>query len=316
MALDQVVPVVGPRTAAQFAADINEELAELYKRSFAKVASPAGTNSYTGSITPTRTLEDGNGFIMEVPNANTSSCTYNAKDLVSSEGAALQSGQLAAGQTIAFVYDSSSDHYRIVTPLSAGSSSIVRVYTSSTTWNKPSGLRYIKVRVQAPGGGGGSGTANSGAVGGGGGSGGFGEAVIVAASLAATEAVTIGAAGGSETAGGNASFGAHVLTTGGGAGSGGTAATGGVNGGDGGAVGSGGDINLAGIPGDPGIAGSASGSGAPSPIGGAGGRAVIADGGGRNAPNYGGGGSGAYRTSGTKNGGNGGAGVIIVEEFY
>lgn len=322
MSLDQVVPIVGPLTAAQLAAAINVELAELYKRSFAKVTGASGTNTYTGSITPTRTLEDGNGFVMEVPNANTSACTYNGKALVSSEGAALQSGQLAAGQSIAFVYDMSSDHYRIVTPLSTGTTPIVRVYGASDTWSKPAGLRYVRVKVQAPGGGGGGASGGTGSAGGGGGAGGYGERIIAASALSATEAVTIGAvgAGGSSgstgSTGGAASFGALVTTNGGLGGVGSASPTGGVVGGAGGASGTGGDVNLSGRPGSPGVAGAASGNGGDSAVGGAGANGNNAGTTGATAPNYGGGGAGGYVTGSNRGGGAGGPGVIIVEEFY
>jgi hypothetical protein len=322
MALDQLVSTAGPQTAAQLAAEINEEFAELYKRSFALVDSPAGTNAYTGSVTPARTLATGNGFLMKVPNANTGPSTYNGVDLLTSEGAALQAGQLAADQWIAFVYDAVAGEHRIVSPLAAGATPIVRVYTSSTSWPRPSGLRYIKVRNQAPGGGGGGAGSATNAAGGGGGSGGYGEAVIPAASLGATETVTIGAVGkggssgaGTGGTGGATSFGALVVTAGGLGGVGGSSATGGVSGGAGGAAGTGGDINLPGTPGAPGIGGGASGTGAQSPLGGPGAIGVTA-GTGIAAGNYGGGGSGGYHNGTNRGGGAGGPGVIIVEEYY
>ena len=109
-------------------------------------------------------------------------------------------------------------------------------FTASGTYTKPVGLVELVVFAQAPGGGGGAGrsTSTGGTAGGGGygGSGAFVVARIPAASIAATEAVTIGAPGsggtggintngGNGTAGGDVSFGSLVLAKGGGFGRGG-----------------------------------------------------------------------------------------------
>lgn len=315
MALDEVVPIVGPRTAIQFGGDINEELAELYARSAALVTGVAGTNTITGTVTPARgSTRSGNGYVMQVANTNSGAVTFNGKAMVTSEGGALQSGQITAGQWLLFVYDSVADHYRILTPLSAGTAPVVRVYTAGATWTKPSGIKYALIRVQAAGGGGGGTTANTSSFAGGGGAGSYGERTVAAASLGATETVTINAAGlgfssANGSAGGTASFGALVTCNGGAGGLKGTGAS--ANGGAGGTAGAGGDINLAGQAG--GAGGGSSGTGGQSEIGGAGG-ASVTTGTGNTAPNYGGGGGGSAIT--TSAGGDGGPGIVIVTEYY
>lgn len=302
--LDQLVPVTGPLTAAQLTDEINTELTELYKRSAVKVGSPAGTNSYTGTIPLSRTLADNNLFLFLVPNTNTAACTFNGKALKDSTGAALQAGQLQASQLILFEYEQTADEYRVLSPLAAGTVPIVRVYTAaSSTWTKPSGLRYIKVVVQAAGGNG-----SSSSPGAGGGAGSFASKVIAAASLGATETVTIPAVG----AGGNATFGALISCPGGNnaAASNAGAAT---------AVPTGGDVNIAGQRGEDGIDINTTpnvrvlGAGASSMMGTGGPRRTTSSTlPGLSATGYGAGGGGANSGSG----GSGSGGVIIVEEYY
>lgn len=135
----------------------------------------------------------------------------------------------------------------------------IRVYTANDTWSKPAGL--VSVLVYTTGGGGGGGGADSNGsgdnfCGSSGGGGGTAIELIAAASLGATETVTIGAAGtaGANTGttggnGGTSSFGAHNSATGGAGGQGGadigvTILIGGVGG-----VGSGGTLNLSGVAG-------------------------------------------------------------------
>lgn len=179
----------------------------------------------------------------------------------------------------------------------------VNVYTSGTTWNKPSGLQYVVVEVQA----GGAGGTNSGSTNGadGGGSGGYSKKTILAASLGSSETVTVGAAGGAGSpgaTGGNSSFGTHATANGGTSSAGGTAASG--------------DINITGGAPEPGRNGTTAdgggGRGADSilGIGGSGGAPTNAGG---TASGYGAGGGGAGDD--TNNGGSGSAGVVIVTEY-
>lgn len=208
-----------------------------------------------------------------------------------------------------------------------------QIYTSSDTWPKSAGLKRIKVHVLG-GGGGGGGVDGQGAgtfaAGGGGESGLYSSSVIEAASLGATETVTIGAlgaggvAGAAGSAGGTSSFGSLVDAPGGVGGSGKTASSSQScsPGGGGTAVGAG-DITAGGDPGGYGVgltisnAGTNSGHGG-SGIFGGGARGVLGDAAGIDATEYGSGGSGASvnNIATDFNGGDGSPGLIIVEEFF
>ncbi len=176
---------------------------------------------------------------------------------------------------------------------------VVKTYTSSDTWTKPANLKYIVVRVQAPGGNGGNGSgSDTGASGGG--SGGYSEKLYSAEDLDATESPTIGATTSfkdvSCTAGGNASG----LTPG-------TAGNA-----------SGGDLNI------PGRAGETGQSGAGQEVGAAGADSMLGIGGGAtqsgngmSAVGYGAGGGGAAQTGGGgASGGSGAPGYITLTEYF
>jgi len=214
------------------------------------------------------------------------------------------------------------------------SSNSPRVYTSGDTWTKPAGLVYVIVEVVGSGGGGGgaaSATSQS-ALGGSGGGGDYAKGKIVAASLGATETVTVGAGGAAGTAGANngsagntSSFGAHVTAAGGGGGSGQTASAtvprSGAISGAGGTGGSGGSIRIDGENGFDGSVFSIAGVGVPTQGGGnqlsshAYTNALNVDG--SAGKNYGGGGSGGRTSNSTTDraGGAGAAGVVIVWEY-
>jgi hypothetical protein len=205
--------------------------------------------------------------------------------------------------------------------------------TESGTYEKPAWLKFVRVKGVGGGGGGGgcaaTSTAQKGFSGSGSG-GGYFEKRILAAALAESETVTIGAMGSGGAAGNNTgstggttSFGAHCSATGG-AGGGGSIAT--PDSGGNATVpavagsASGGDVNLSGFAGGTGrlfqggtflnIGGGFSHlSGqsafdfttAPAPTGSL----------------YGGGGCGTYipASSAAKAGGNGAPGIVIIEEY-
>lgn len=151
----QKVPDTSPLTAELLTASINEVVGELFRRSFAEVQNPLGTNSYTGAVALDRPLEDGNGFAMRVPNTNTGASFYNNVPLRTATGAALQGGELQADAMVLFRYSAADGQHRIVTPLGGGAAPIRRVYTSNATWTKSAGLRYVEVQCQAGAGSGG-----------------------------------------------------------------------------------------------------------------------------------------------------------------
>lgn len=209
-------------------------------------------------------------------------------------------------------------------------------FTASGTFTKADypWLRGVRVRVQAAGGAGGgapSNPANQHSSGGGGGGGGYAEKFLQASALAASETVTIGAAGapGAAGAGGgnaaNSSFGNHAVATGGLGG--GIAATSGLMigalGGNGG-EGTTGDLLVDGQSGGMGSGYATLGHG------GLGGSAVLGGGGrgaytgagsgtAQGAPGgqYGGGGGGSSSNSGGAAiaGSAGGPGIILVDLY-
>jgi hypothetical protein len=270
---------------------------------------------------------------------NTTAVTVNcnglgAKSLVRRDGTALVSGDLQGPAIIEFVFDSASDVMRLLScEITYGRLTAVRTYTSNDTWTKPVGLDFIIVEGVGPGGGGGGADVDAGpcsGCGGGGGGGGYARKKIAAATLGATEAVTVGGAGAGGTAGNNAgsngaantSFGAHItcnLGTGGSSVAAGNTVVG-VAGGAGGTA-TGGDINIAGQTGHAGWR-----NGNTYQIGGAGGSSQLGQGGagvavttqaGKAASGYGAGGGGACADdAGTDQaGGTGTAGLVVVYEY-
>ena len=187
-----------------------------------------------------------------------------------------------------------------------------QIFTSSGTYTPTSGMLYCIVEVQAAGGNGGAGSGSGVlASGGGGGAGGYGRSWIAAATIGASKAVTIGAAGS------NTTFGAIITAVPGTNGGAGSSTTSG-NGGAGGTC-SGADLNITGNGGSPGNIGTATvaagsgGNGGGAFIGGAGiggfGSLSSTAGGGGTAPGAGGG--GGCQTSG----GSGAGGTVVITEF-
>lgn len=210
----------------------------------------------------------------------------------------------------------------------------ITVFTSSGTWTKSTlSPKFIRVTVVGPGGGGGGCAApgaSAAASGSGGGGGEWGQKIILAASLGATETVTVGSGGSGGTAGNNngsdgssaSSFGSHISAAPGSGGSGGAATTGSniSAGGAGGTGGSGGSVYVKGESGGVGrvLGGSLlfTNNGGSSKMGF--GPVSSGTGTGITGQSYGAGGSGANQSSGNpaQAGGDGADGVVIVEEFY
>ena len=204
-----------------------------------------------------------------------------------------------------------------------------QVITTTSTYTPSAGMLYADFQVVG-GGGGGGGTTNTGggqtSSAGGGGAGGYAQGVFSAASVGASQAITIGA-GGTAGATGGGTGGTGGTTT---VGTLGISATGGIGGtgsgagsnfaiaGGNGGAGSGGDFQTTGQPGSFSIVVTAvalPGFGGNSFFGGGGNN--NGGGAGFNAESYGGGGGGS-QIGGTQTGiigGTGFAGVVIVTEY-
>jgi hypothetical protein len=226
--------------------------------------------------------------------------------------------------------------YQVFTIGSAGLLRQTTTFTSSGTYTKPSWLKFAIVEVQGGGGGGGGikKTTSAGAAGGGGGgSGEYARKKIDAASIGATETVTIGAAGAAGTttptdggSGGTTSFGSLLGAVGGAGGGQQTEISNIDTSGSRGAGGSGGtgtaDLRINGQTGTQGLSNGTSAfvigtSGGNSRFG-FGGASIAGTGSatGLSATGYGAGGAGGVSASSTsRNGGDGAAGICIVWEF-
>ena len=292
-------------------------------------ADSVGTDAYAITPSPAITAySTGQVFTFKAGTANTGAATLAVSGLSAiaikkNVSDALVTGDILANQLVMVEYDGTNMQLISVPSgiVSNITTPVIRTYTSSDTWTKPTGLKYIIVEVVG-GGGGGAGNTTANTTSGGGGGGGYSKELLAASALGATETYAVGAAGaagassgGTGGTGGTSSFGTSPFLQ----------ATGGVGGtfdphtGGAGGVGSSGILNVAGG------GGGAGGNAATGPAG-AGGSSVYGGGApGRGSAeaagiaggNYGGGGGGAYNTSGADTaGGAGAAGVVIVTEYY
>jgi hypothetical protein len=187
----------------------------------------------------------------------------NIRDYTGSSGFTLSSGSLTAvgrlivnnmvingtmsGSTPAILPSQTGNSGRILTTTGStpqwtsvsGNQNLfsIQVFTSGGTWNKPSGVRFIKVQVIG-GGGGGSGHGESG------GSGGYSERVIDVQSVSSVSVSVSGEVNGTYYAnagdnGGTSSFGSYCSASGGYGANRNNQHSGGLSG-----VGSGGDLNI------------------------------------------------------------------------
>jgi hypothetical protein len=210
----------------------------------------------------------------------------------------------------------------------------IQIFTANGTWNKPTGARWIHVRVCGSGGGGGGAQATGAgqtSAASGGQAGHYSESLLSAGVTAASVSVTVatggagGVGGANGGAGGTSSFGAHVSAGGGAAGAFiATANTLFVVSAGANALSGTGQIQAAGGPGSAGIR-----FGVAQALGGAGGNNPLGTGGGatgsqntgsagQNGTGYGGGGSGAcnHVSQAARNGGAGANGVVIVITYF
>jgi hypothetical protein len=323
------------------------------------------SNAYVATLSPAPTaLVDGMVIRVQISNGNTGSSTLNlnglgAKAIQGFAGLALQTGELVSGGRASFMWatgqnswillgsqasslqvsDASQSHHAMTLgqlPAALISNGVIKsikrqIFTVSGTYTPSTGMVFCDVEVLGGGGGGGgaAGAASNSAAGGGGGAGAYAKKLFTAATIGASQTVTIGAAGTGGAAGANAgvaggttTFGAIITCTGGQGGTGASASTP-INisgGGNTGGVAAGGDINIQGFSGFAGLSmggssGGLSGQGAGS-IYGPGGYQAGPNGVGGNASNKGAGGAGAATNSATANAGGAGApGYIVIIEY-
>lgn len=214
----------------------------------------------------------------------------------------------------------------------------VQTFTTSGTYTPTAGMVQCIVEVLAGGAGGGSTTSttsNTSAAAGGGGAGEYRRGVFTAATIGASQTVTVGNGGGSQAAGGNSSFGSLITCNAGSPpGQGAAQGYGAANAGRGGANGTGGYIACPGNNGSPGFNYEGAVGTTAATIGGHGGNTIYGQGGfgyaaynsgtgsagqisGDSALGHGAGGAGgiSWLGGGASNGGAGAPGIVIVTEF-
>ena len=311
------------------------------------IADAGSTDAYAITVSPTITAyATGQIFTFKANTANTGACTLAVSTLAAitikkNVSTDLITGDILANQIVTVVYDGT--NMQLLSSPGLATSGVInsQVYTSSTTWTKPSGITFVKVVCIGGGGGGGGGEGAAAATlrmgGSGGGGGAIAEKVMRASDVSANVSVTVGdggagGAGGSSAAGstgvvgGNSSFGSYLTVYGGGRGAPGdtAAVAGGGGGGTGGVGDNGGASNTTGgVPATTaataGIAGqgggsSTTGTGASAEFGGGSGGEATSAGTcqGQNAGSSlfggagGGGGAGVNTSNNENNGGQGG----------
>lgn len=261
-------------------------------------ADAGSTDAYAITVTPAITAyATGQIFTFKANTINTGAATLNvnslgAKTIKKNGNTDLATGDIAASQIIVVVYDGTNMQLQSGIGVNI-TNPTVQTFTASGTYTKPSGLKYAVVEAQ--GGGGSGGNTAAGADGGGGGGGAYVKKIIAAASIGATETVTIGAAATATTFGALLTGAAGATASASSAGAGGTA--------------SGGDVNINGQAGQSGNAGTS------VKYLSAGGSSRLGSGGknGQAGAGYGFGGCGDIDGTGLQTGG---SGVVIVTEYY
>lgn len=284
-------------------------------------ASIVGTDAYAITLTTApAAYATGQQFTFKADVINTGTATLNVNSLgaisiLRGDGSALADSDIAAGQVITVVYDGTA--FRLNSPRLGSTNPTRQTFTASGTYTAPAGLKYARVRLVGAGANGGSTTSSSGGqgLGPGGSPGGYSEKLISAATIGASQTVTIGTNAGTRTT----SFGAIMSATGGTDVASNTPLPGAPG------VGTGGDINTSSFPAGGGFSGNSSGISMPSGYGGStvfgtGARGVNTQNtNGNSAPaNTGAGGSGAdaHNAGGGASGGQGADGFLEVIEYY
>ena len=208
-----------PYSGADLRTALNSKLKTLFDASAFPLTAVGGTaNDVTATLVPALDsdgLLDGMSFTITWAAENTGGVTLalnggSPVPVLGADGLALPAGSVGAGLRSLVSYIGG-DFVLLSPSLLLGGAGGVRyswVFTASGTWTKPDGLPdATPVLLQGWGGGGGG---SSDGNGGGGGGGSFNERWVTAGDLGSTVTVTIGTGGGTNTAGGNSTFGAFL----------------------------------------------------------------------------------------------------------
>lgn len=286
-----------------------------------------GSTAQTVTLPVTSTLVLGQSYMI----INNSSATVTVQSSGSNTVTAMASNTVSEFTCILTSGTTAASWFSDYAAQVAGITAVTKqTFSASGTYTPTAGMLYCVIECWGAGGGAG-GQSNSAATatvtGGGGGSGGYSRTLATAATIGASQTVTIGALGTGGSAGTNAgnagtatSVGSICIANGG---SGGAAGSGNSPAGGAGGTAGTGDITGTGAPGINGTAiiistggGSPGGTGGSSSIGG-GGLAKVAQGNGNSATGFGAGGGGGLSTAagGAVAGGNGTAGFVIITEY-
>lgn len=353
MAVDRKTPTTANYGAtiggSDYANAVNEEVEALWDRASVWLDNVAGTNTLTADADPTILAYSRNQEYNLIPvNNNTGAVTISidglaARSIRDIDGVALVADALVAGRLVRLQDDGTNFRYLNKPPESgvdAVAELATQTFTTSGTYTPHARLIFCTVRMVGPGGGGGGGDANAGSFGAGAGGGGgeYAEGTFSAATIGASQTVTIGAQGAAGSAsggnggnGGTTSLGALITALGGNGGTGSGSNNNSqkeIAGATGGSGGTGGTLRIPGGPGGTSLMfrydsdGGAtmairqfSGGGGVSILGGGAVGFSLGDNAGTNGLNYGSGGSGGISTdtSGSA-GGLGGTSIIIITE--
>lgn len=279
----------------------------------------AGSDTITGTAPFTvAAYATGQSFRFVAAGSNTGAVTINVSSLgakaITKEGTnPLSPGDISLGQVVEITYDGT--RFQMIGARSSATVVVaMQAFTTSGTYTPTSGTSYIVVHMV--GGGAGGAQLAAGSAGGAGGSAGeYATGVFSAASIGASQVVTIGAGGAANSAGGNTSLGALLIANGASASTTQSPGAGGTGGGGSGLH----------IPGGQAQTGSAAFSG-PVLIGGSGGASFFGSGGrggvgnidaGANGLVYGSGGGGNGLTAGNwGSAGSGAGGAIVIYEYF
>lgn len=180
---------------------------------FCTVGGSANSITLT-SVTPISAYASPLKLTFKATATNTGAAQVNVdgkglKDIYKVQGTsvvALTGGEIISGAIYDITYDGV--QFQLTNGAGGGIASVKQqIFSTSGTYTPSAGMLYCYVEVQGAGGGGGSASGGYGFAAAGANSGAYGASLLTAATIGASQAVTIGAGGAGGTAGGNGSAG-------------------------------------------------------------------------------------------------------------